>query len=291
MKPEWTKFAEKKIKELEHFFKTQNKNTALKKILPIAIPTLLFLISIVQIGQTKNHLIQEQATSSATSEELAALQEKYESLQNEFETYKTENKEFILAGKTAIQAQKEEQQLKEAEKAVIDLEKALAKDKIETTKQQVEKLSDQTKKNDLLNRIQKVQEQIAQKEKTEKALAEAEKVVKNLEDNQTKENSETASQQVQGLPDSEQKSTLLNRIAAVNQAITQKEEQAAAEQAAKEAASRETQATPAPAAPAGDTTYYKNCAAVRAAGAAPIYQGQPGYARHLDRDGDGIACE
>ncbi len=37
--------------------------------------------------------------------------------------------------------------------------------------------------------------------------------------------------------------------------------------------------------------YYKNCAAARAAGAAPIHAGEPGYARHLDRDGDGVACE
>ncbi|MHC9547524.1 excalibur calcium-binding domain-containing protein [Corynebacterium diphtheriae] len=49
---------------------------------------------------------------------------------------------------------------------------------------------------------------------------------------------------------------------------------------------------PAPApAPAPVATYYKNCAAVRAAGAAPIYAGQPGYRSKLDRDGDGIACE
>lgn len=34
--------------------------------------------------------------------------------------------------------------------------------------------------------------------------------------------------------------------------------------------------------------YYKNCTAARAAGAAPIYAGQPGYASHLDRDGDGV---
>lgn len=38
-------------------------------------------------------------------------------------------------------------------------------------------------------------------------------------------------------------------------------------------------------------TYYANCAAARAAGAAPIYQGQPGYRSGLDRDGDGIACD
>ncbi|MEV5592939.1 excalibur calcium-binding domain-containing protein [Streptomyces sp. NPDC052496] len=36
---------------------------------------------------------------------------------------------------------------------------------------------------------------------------------------------------------------------------------------------------------------YANCAAVRAAGAAPLHAGDPGYGRHLDRDGDGVACE
>ena len=37
--------------------------------------------------------------------------------------------------------------------------------------------------------------------------------------------------------------------------------------------------------------YYANCDAVRAAGAAPIYTGDPGYSRKLDRDGDGVGCE
>lgn len=37
--------------------------------------------------------------------------------------------------------------------------------------------------------------------------------------------------------------------------------------------------------------YFQNCTAVRAAGAAPILQGEPGYGTHLDRDGDGIGCD
>lgn len=41
----------------------------------------------------------------------------------------------------------------------------------------------------------------------------------------------------------------------------------------------------------GGNAYYSNCAAARAAGAAPVRAGQPGYARHLDRDGDGVGCE
>jgi hypothetical protein len=37
--------------------------------------------------------------------------------------------------------------------------------------------------------------------------------------------------------------------------------------------------------------YYPNCDAVRAAGTDPIHAGDPGYATHLDRDGDGTGCE
>jgi hypothetical protein len=36
---------------------------------------------------------------------------------------------------------------------------------------------------------------------------------------------------------------------------------------------------------------FRNCAAARAAGAAPVRAGDPGYGRHLDRDGDGVGCE
>ncbi|KAF2414674.1 hypothetical protein B1729_03585 [Microbacterium sp. B35-04] len=51
------------------------------------------------------------------------------------------------------------------------------------------------------------------------------------------------------------------------------------------------QPAPAPVAPAPAEVYYKNCDAVRAAGAAPIHQGQPGYGPHLDRDKDGVGCD
>ena len=43
--------------------------------------------------------------------------------------------------------------------------------------------------------------------------------------------------------------------------------------------------------PIASTGYYKNCAAARAAGVAPLHTGDPGYSRKLDRDGDGVACE
>lgn len=37
--------------------------------------------------------------------------------------------------------------------------------------------------------------------------------------------------------------------------------------------------------------YYQNCTAVKAAGAAPIYPGDPGFQSKFDRDNDGIGCE
>lgn len=43
--------------------------------------------------------------------------------------------------------------------------------------------------------------------------------------------------------------------------------------------------------PAPADISYPNCAAVRAAGKAPLLRGQPGYRAGLDRDGDGRACE
>jgi hypothetical protein len=46
-----------------------------------------------------------------------------------------------------------------------------------------------------------------------------------------------------------------------------------------------------PAAPPPASAYYGDCDAARAAGAAPIRVGQPGYRKGLDRDGDGTACD
>lgn len=51
----------------------------------------------------------------------------------------------------------------------------------------------------------------------------------------------------------------------------------------------------APSSPARSSTgphaVFRSCAAARAAGAAPMRRGEPGYNPHLDGDNDGIACE
>jgi hypothetical protein len=43
--------------------------------------------------------------------------------------------------------------------------------------------------------------------------------------------------------------------------------------------------------PIPSNVFYPNCAAVRAAGKAPLHVGDPGYSRDLDVNGDGVACE
>jgi micrococcal nuclease len=37
--------------------------------------------------------------------------------------------------------------------------------------------------------------------------------------------------------------------------------------------------------------YYATCSDAHDAGVTPLYEGDAGYADHLDRDHDGIACE
>jgi hypothetical protein len=51
------------------------------------------------------------------------------------------------------------------------------------------------------------------------------------------------------------------------------------------------QRAPAPAPAPAPGVFYQNCDAVRAAGAAPIRPGDPGWQTKFDRDGDGIGCD
>jgi Excalibur calcium-binding domain len=52
-----------------------------------------------------------------------------------------------------------------------------------------------------------------------------------------------------------------------------------------------TAAAPPPPSTATSSAYYANCTEARAAGVAPLHEGEPGYRAALDRDHDGVACE
>ena len=89
--------------------------------------------------------------------------------------------------------------------------------------------------------------------------------------------------------------------APADQAITLTVNDDSAEAAAAEASEQAVQDEPAqPEEPAqrpqqdpkkSTSTYYANCTEAKAAGAAPMYEGDPGYRSGLDRDHDGIACD
>ena len=147
----------------------------------------------------------------------------------------------------------------------------------------------------------KEKEEREKKEAEAKQLADqAEAAVQALENNQVTENIAPAQAAIANVADQGTKDRLTHRVGLVQNAITVREQQAAEAERARQAAATE-QARQATAAQQAQQQQafvtqpqqgsYRNCSEVRAAGAAPLYRGQPGYSARLDRDGDGIACE
>ena len=138
---------------------------------------------------------------------------------------------------------------------------------------------------------EKAEEEKRAKEKAANELQKkGEALVKQLEESQDMSQVKSAKEIVNQIENTDKKTELLDRIASVESFISQKEEEGRiareAETRAKEQAEQAQKQQQAP-----TQSFYKNCKEARAAGVTPIYRGQPGYARHLDRDGDGIACE
>ena len=103
-------------------------------------------------------------------------------------------------------------------------------------------------------------------------------------DSTIKQEQTDASQLAEEEKKQEEAARLAEEQKAQEEATRLAEEQKAQEEAARLAEEQKVQE-------AATFVSYKNCDAVRAAGAAPIYEGQPGYSKKLDRDGDGIACD
>ena len=138
----------------------------------------------------------------------------------------------------------------------------------------------------------KEKEEREKKEAEAKQLADqAEAAVQALENNQVTENIAPAQAAIANVADQGTKDRLTHRVGLVQNAITVREQQAAeAERARQAAAAQQTQQQQAFVTQPQQGSY-RNCSEARAAGAAPLYRGQPGYSARLDRDGDGIACE
>ena len=165
---------------------------------------------------------------------------------------------------------------------------AVASDKednwsVEQVAAKAEKKSDKKKSDKNKSGKKKSGKKKSGKKKSDKKKAEKKKAEKRKAEKKKAEEERAAREKAEQEQAAQQ--------AAAEQAARQAAEQAAQEQArqaAEQAARRQAQMQ----APAPDANVvYPNCAAVRAAGRAPLYAGEPGYHPALDRDHDGIACE
>lgn len=136
------------------------------------------------------------------------------------------------------------------------------------------------------------------KQELEKVLKYTEKIVKKAEEQPTNENISRAKSDINRLPE-DKRAPFSERIAKLEKA--KQEEKERAEQAKKAAEDKKKQEEAAAAAanqqqaqsqPAASSELnFSNCKEARAAGYSHMRRGEPGYAPHLDRDGDGVACD
>lgn len=149
------------------------------------------------------------------------------------------------------------------------------------------------------------------KQELEKALKYTEDLVKKTEEQPTNENISRAKSDINRLPE-DKRAPFSERIAKLEKA--KQEEKERADKAKKEAEEKKKQeeaaaaiarqqqqsrsqpvATPRQTAPSPQPVpsgpNFSSCKEARAAGYSHMRRGEPGYAPHLDRDGDGIACD
>ncbi|MBF1023646.1 MAG: excalibur calcium-binding domain-containing protein [Candidatus Nanogingivalaceae bacterium] len=139
------------------------------------------------------------------------------------------------------------------------------------------------------------------KQELEKALKRAEESVKKAEEQSSGENISRAKSDIGKLPDGK-RTPFSERIAKLEKAKQEEKERAEKvqkeaeerkrrEEAAAAARMRQRQLAPAPSQPAPAELNFRSCKEARAAGYSHMRRGEPGYSPHLDRDGDGIACD
>ncbi|PGX93128.1 excalibur calcium-binding domain-containing protein [Bacillus thuringiensis] len=170
--------------------------------------------------------------------------------------------EKTTATSTKVASNNEEQKDSEQKK---ELEKKEADEKTQKQEDEKRQAEEQARKQE--DEKRQAEEQARKQQEEQKRLADEQ--ARKQQEEQKRQAEEQARKQ-QG----EQKRQ------ADEQARKQQQEEQKAQQTQTQPASGNT-----------SSAYYKNCAAVRAAGKAPLHKGQPGYDSHLDRDGDGVACE
>ena len=139
------------------------------------------------------------------------------------------------------------------------------------------------------------------KKELEKAVNNAEELVKKAESQPSDESISRAKSDIGKLPD-DKRTPFSERIAKLEKAKQEEKERAEKvqkeaeerkrrDEAAAAARTRQRQSAPAPSQPAPAELNFRSCKEARAAGYSHMRRGEPGYSPHLDRDGDGIACD
>ena len=217
---------------------------------------------------------------------------------------------------TSTPSKKDENAKKEAEakreKEAEEKEKS-EKEKAEKEKKAKEerekKAKEEQERKEKEDRDKKTKEEQERREKEERdkkeaeakqLAAQAEAAVQQLENNQIQDNVAPAQAAIANVADQGTKDRLTHRVGLVQNDINVRAQQAAEAERARQAAAAEHARQAAAAQQAQQQQAfvtqpqqggYRNCSEARAAGAAPLYRGAPGYSARLDRDGDGVACE
>ena len=201
------------------------------------------------------------------------------------------------SAKKEAEAKREKEVKEKAEKEKAEKAEKAEKEK-KAKEEQERKEKEEREKKAKEEQERKEKEEREKKEAEAKQLAaQAEAAVQALENNQVTENIAPAQAAIANVADQGTKDRLTHRVGLVQNAITVREQQAeqarqaaAAEQARQAAAAQQAQQQQS-FVTQPQQGGYRNCSEARAAGAAPLRRGQPGYSARLDRDGDGIACE
>ena len=200
---------------------------------------------------------------------------------------------------------KREKEAEEKEKS----EKEKAEKEKKAKEEREKKAKEEQERKEKEDREKKTKEEQERREKEERdkkeaeakpLAAQAEAAVQQLENNQIQDNVAPAQAAIANVADQGTKDRLTHRVGLVQNDINVRAQQAAEAERARQAAAAE-QARQAAAAQQAQQQQafvtqpqqggYRNCSEARAAGAAPLYRGAPGYSARLDRDGDGVACE
>lgn len=154
---------------------------------------------------------------------------------------KTSASSSTTSSTTSSSVDKEAELVKVAEEAVNQLEKNQVNENVKPAEDAVKALKAGDAKDKLQKRIDLVKLNMAHVAEQARLLAESERLVKQLEDNQVNENVQPAQDAVDKVGDADKKAALQHRIDLVKQAIATREAEAAAQAAAQAAATAQAQ--------------------------------------------------